>query len=109
MPGTDASEREALNDLAAAYVRTGRFDDAAVTYQRAMGICSKTLGEEHIEYAVLLKNYALVLRKVGRKREAKKADSNGQQIERVANRRNGVGATVSVTGLRSDRAVSDPR
>ena len=63
-----------LNDLAAAYVRVGRFDDADVTYRRAIDICRKTLGEDPLDYAVLLENYAVVLRKLGRKREAKKAD-----------------------------------
>jgi tetratricopeptide (TPR) repeat protein len=100
---------EPLNDLAAAYVRMGRFDDAAVIFQRAIGISRKALGEDHIEYAVLLKNYALVLRKLGRKREAKKADAEGQQIQRAVNRRNGAGATISLTGLRSDRAASNSR
>jgi tetratricopeptide (TPR) repeat protein len=97
-----------LNDLAIAYVRMGRFDDADVTYQRAIDICRKTLGEDRIEYGVLLKNYTHVLRKLGRKREAKGAETQGQLIQQAVNRRNGVGATISVTALRSDRTVSDP-
>jgi tetratricopeptide (TPR) repeat protein len=98
-----------LNDLADAYVRMGRFYDALVAYQRAIDICGRTLGEDHLEHALLLKNYAHVLRKLGRKREAKAAETQSQLIQRKFNRRNGVGATISATALRSDRAMSDPR
>ena len=98
-----------LNDMALAYVRMGRFDDADVTYRRAIDICRRTLGEDHIAYGVLLKNYAFVLRKLGRGREAKQMETQGRMIQRAVNRRNGVGATVSVTALRSDPTVSDPR
>jgi tetratricopeptide (TPR) repeat protein len=89
-----------LNGLAAAYVRVGRFDDAEVTYQRAIDICRKTVGADPIEYAVVLKNYALVLRKLGRKREAKRMETQGQLIQRAVNRRNGIGSTIDVTTLR---------
>jgi tetratricopeptide (TPR) repeat protein len=98
-----------LNDLAVACVRVGRFDDADVTYQRAIDICRRTPGEEHIVYGVLLKNYAFVLRKLGHRREAKKLEKEGELIQQAVNRHNGVSSTISLTGLRSDRAVSDPQ
>ncbi len=98
-----------LNDLATAYLRMARFDDADLTYRRAINICRKTLGENHLKYAVLLKNYSVVLRKLGHKREAKKIETQGEEIQRAVNRRNGVGSTISVTALRSDRLLSDPR
>jgi len=98
-----------LNDLATAYLKMARFDDADLTYRRAINICRKTLGENHLEYAVLLKNYSVVLRKLGHKREAKKIETQGEEIQRAVNRRNGVGSTISVTALRSDRTVSDAR
>jgi tetratricopeptide (TPR) repeat protein len=60
-----------LNDLAIACVRMGRFEDADVTYRRAVDISRRTLGEDHIVYGELLQNYALVLRKLGHRREAK--------------------------------------
>ncbi|MGC2661514.1 MAG: tetratricopeptide repeat protein [Bryobacteraceae bacterium] len=98
-----------LNDLATAYLKMARFDDADLTYQRALNVCRKTLGEDHLEYAILLKNYSVVLRKLGHKREAKKIETQGREIQRAVNRRNGVGSTISVTALRSDHTVSDPR
>ena len=94
-----------FNNLATTYIKVGRFDEAGLTYQRAIDICRKTLGEGHLDYAVLLENYAVVLRKLGRKREAKRADAEGQQIERAADRHNAVGLTIGVTALRSDSAV----
>jgi tetratricopeptide (TPR) repeat protein len=98
-----------LNDLATAYLKMARFDDADLTYQCALNVCRKTLGEDHLEYAILLKNYSVVLRKLGHKREAKKIETQGREIQRAVNRRNGVGSTISVTALRSDHTVSDPR
>ena len=94
-----------FNNLATTYVTVGRFAEAGLTYQRAIDICRKTLGEDHLDYAVLLENYAAVLRKLGRRREAKKADAEGQQIERAADRHNGVGFKVGVTALRSASGV----
>jgi tetratricopeptide (TPR) repeat protein len=94
-----------FNNLATTYIKLGRFDEAGLTYQRAIDICRKTLGDDHLDYAVLLENYAVVLRKLGRKRKAKKADAEGRQIERAADRHNGVGLTIGVTALRSDSAV----
>ena len=90
-----------LNDLATAYLKVTRFDDADAAYRRAINICRETLGVNHVEYAALLKNYAVVLRKLGHKREAKKLQAQGEQIQRAVNRRNGVGSTIDVSALRS--------
>jgi tetratricopeptide (TPR) repeat protein len=98
-----------LNNLAIAYVRMGRFEDADVTYLRAIDISRRTLGEDHIVYGELLQKYAFVLRKLGHSREAKKLETQGQIIQQDAIRRNGVGATINKTALRSDRTASDPR
>lgn len=97
-----------LNNLGTTYVKMAHFDDAERTFRRAIDVCSKTLGEDHLDYAVLLENYAVVLRTLGRKREAKKFKAQGQQIERATDRRNGISSTISVTAL-SDRTVSDSR
>lgn len=58
---------------------------------------------------MLLKNYAHVLRKLGHRREAKQLETQGQVIKQEAIRRNGLGATINVTALRSDRTASDSR
>ena len=90
-----------LSDLATTYVKMGHFDDARLTYVRAIALCGKTLGENHLDYAALLENYAVALQKLGRKSEARKVKRQGQQIMQAADRRNGIGSTISVAALRS--------
>jgi tetratricopeptide (TPR) repeat protein len=89
------------NNLATTYANVKRYDEAEAAFERAIAVCKKTLGEEHLSYGVLLENYAVVLKKAGRKREAKEMETQGQQIERAAERHNGVGAKISVTALLS--------
>jgi tetratricopeptide (TPR) repeat protein len=89
-----------LGNLGTNYTSLGRFDDACNAYQRALDVCTKTLGEDPT-YALLLRNYAVVLRKLGRKHEAKKMETESQRIQRAVDRRNGVGSTISLTALRS--------
>ena len=50
--------------------------------------------------------HAHALRKLGRKREAKAAEAHGQLIQQELDRRNGVGAAINVTALRSDGAMA---
>jgi tetratricopeptide (TPR) repeat protein len=90
-----------FNDLATTYVKMGHFEDARLTYLRAIALCGKTLGEDHLDYAALLENYAVALQKLGRKSEARKVKRQGQQIMQAAHRRNGIGSTISVAALRS--------
>jgi tetratricopeptide (TPR) repeat protein len=89
-----------LNNLATTYLHIKRFEDAGATYARAIALCGKTLGEAHADYGVLLENYAVVLKKLGRKGEARTVARQGEEIERAAGRRDGVGMTVSLVGLR---------
>jgi tetratricopeptide (TPR) repeat protein len=94
-----------LNNLASTYFKVGRFDDANAMYQRAIKVCAKTLGQDHSDYGVLLKNQAVVLKKLGQKRQAKKVEAQGFQIERAANRRNGIGQTIRVDKFPSKSAT----
>jgi tetratricopeptide (TPR) repeat protein len=94
-----------FNNLAMTLVKLSRFAEASVTYQHAIEVCRKTLGEDHFDYGVLLQNYGFVLRKLGRKHEARQAETEGQQIERAVNRRNGVGLRIGVSALRSEAAL----
>ncbi len=92
-----------LNNLASIYVRMGRLEEAETIFERADDLCLKTFGANHPIYASLLRNQAIVLRKLGKKKESKKLAEEAAEIEEASDRRNGVGATVSVAGLRAER------
>lgn len=89
-----------LNNLALSYLKLGQFNEAEVTLRRANTVCGKTLGEDHATCGALLDGYAVVLRKLHRKREAKAVAARASQITRAFRSRNGVGSTISVTALR---------
>lgn len=89
-----------LNNLALSYLKLGRFNDAELTLRRANAVCGKTLGEDHATCGVLLEGYAVVLRKLNRKPEAKAVRARSHQIARAARSGNGIGLTISVTALR---------
>jgi tetratricopeptide (TPR) repeat protein len=89
-----------LNNLALSYLKLGQLNEAEVTLRRANTVCGKTLGEDHATCGALLEGYAVVLRKLHRKREAKTVAARAAQITRAFLSRNGVGSTISVTALR---------
>jgi tetratricopeptide (TPR) repeat protein len=89
-----------LNNLALSYLKLGRLNDAELTLLHANALCNKTLGEDHATCGALLEGYAVVLRKLHRKQEAKAVGARASQIARAFRSRNGVGSTISVTGLR---------
>jgi tetratricopeptide (TPR) repeat protein len=91
-----------LNNLALSYLKLGRFNDAELTLRRANAICGKTLGEDRATCGALLESYAVVLRKLDRKGDAKAVAARSQQIARASRNRNGVGSTISVTALRAN-------
>lgn len=89
-----------INNLALSYLKLGRLSLAELTLKRAMSICRRTLGEDHATCGALLDSYAVVLRKLHRKPEAKAVVARSRQIRDASQRRNGVGSTISVTALR---------
>jgi tetratricopeptide (TPR) repeat protein len=92
-----------LNNLALSYLKLGQLSEAESMLKRAMGVCSRVLGDDHATCGTLLESYAVVLRKLDRKREARVVAARSRQITRASQRRNGVGATIGVTALRSSR------
>jgi tetratricopeptide (TPR) repeat protein len=89
-----------LSNLATSYAQMGRYDDAERKYEEAIALCAKTFGEEHPTYGATLANYAVLLKRLGRKRESKKMEARAQQILEASDRYNGIGLTVSVADLR---------
>lgn len=90
-----------LNNLGLSYFKLGRLNDAELTLRRANVVCANTLGEDHATCGVVLEAYAVVLRKLNRKREAKAVAARSKQIAHASQSRNGVGLTISVTALRT--------
>lgn len=90
-----------LNNLGLSYFMLGRLNDAERTLRRANVVCGNTLGENHATCGAVLEGYAVVLRKLNRKREAKAVAARSKQIGHASQSRNGVGLTTSVTALRT--------
>jgi TonB family protein len=61
---------QSLNNLALLYAAQGSDVDAEPLYLRAIAIDVKALGTEHPDLAAHLENYAVLLRKMNRHREA---------------------------------------
>lgn len=68
-----------LNNLAA-LLAVDRPADAVPLYRRAMRIFTRTLGATHPNVGICLENYAAVLRKIGRRKEARDAARRAVRI-----------------------------
>jgi tetratricopeptide (TPR) repeat protein len=89
-------------NLALSYLKLGQVNDADLILQRAIPLYRNTLGENHPTCGALLEDHATVLRKLGRKQEAKELTRRSQEIVRAFRRHNGIGSTVNVATLRLD-------
>lgn len=69
-----------LNNLATLYFLQEKFAHAEPLYQRALAIVEKALGSDHPDLAVMLDNYAALLRKTDREAEAEKMDARAKAI-----------------------------
>jgi hypothetical protein len=61
------------------YSFQGRYGDAEKSYARALGIWERSLGAAHPDVAGCLLNYAAVLRKVRRRKEAGQLEARARQ------------------------------
>jgi tetratricopeptide (TPR) repeat protein len=66
--------------LAELYRVQGRYEEAEPFYQRALALLEKVRGREHPELLGTLTGYAALLRKTGRKAEAKQLDDRAEAI-----------------------------
>jgi tetratricopeptide (TPR) repeat protein len=89
------------NNLAASYEQTGRYQDAGAILAQAKTLCEQSLGAQNPTYAEIIGNYSVVLKKLGRKREARRWRSVCLKIRESSQRARGDGLSVSLTALRS--------
>ena len=90
-----------LNDLATIMAHEGEPTDAAALLRRAMAIAEKSIGTDNRLYGRVLANYAFCLRRTGEKAQAKAVQAQAVQILKDSALRNGIGATIDITALRS--------
>jgi tetratricopeptide (TPR) repeat protein len=88
-----------LNNLATSFAKTMRYEDADAAYRRAQEICNNSFGPDHPTCGVLLMNHSFVLRRLGRKRDAKEAARRSREIRTASDRRNGTEAVVRADSL----------
>jgi hypothetical protein len=84
-------------------MKMGRVDEAGLAYKNATSICDQSPAGDSAICGNIFANYALVLRTMGRKQEARKLAAQAERVLRAAERRDGVGSTVGVGVLRSAR------
>ncbi len=90
-----------LSNLGESYLKMGTLTEASAAYRRAADICDASGIGQDLPCGTNLAGYAEVLRKQGRKREAKAMEARSRRLEQDSRRRNGVGITVDVSALRS--------
>jgi tetratricopeptide (TPR) repeat protein len=93
-----------LDSAACALSAQGRWEESAQVYRRALGLARELFGEDNRFTAVIMMNYAVVLRNLQRSPEADVLHKKGQDAYRRASLSNG--QTVDVRELATGR--TDP-
>jgi tetratricopeptide (TPR) repeat protein len=96
----NASLVAAWNNVASAYVKLGRLSEAVSTYATALSLADKVLEPEDPARSSLAANYGFLLRKLGRKAEAKAFERKANEIRDNMKRLDGSGLTVSANAFR---------
>lgn len=88
-----------LHNLAMVQKRLERSKDAEANFKRALGIVQSTLPPDHPLRAVILADYASLLRETGRKHEAKKMETLARELRARHDHENFRDVTVDVHSL----------
>jgi len=80
LPPHDPKLATTMNNLANCLRHQGRYADAEPLYKQAILVREKALGHNHKDLAILLENYAKMLRLAGRVPEAEKIDGRVHAI-----------------------------
>lgn len=92
---------QVLNNRALLYVAMGRPALAEECLRKALFTAEKSFGPEHPNVGGVLTNYAVVMRRMHRKSEAKQLEKRAKAILDKCNRENFTGYAVDISVLRS--------
>lgn len=91
-----------LNNLGVLLLEMKEPHSAAHNIERALALCRKHLGDEHPLTGRVLMNHAVLLKKLGRGREARKEEAEARQVLSEWEVRNRVADVVSLADLKED-------
>jgi len=89
-----------FNNLGVLYTKLGRPADAEKNFKKALGIATAVLPPSHPHLASYMTSYAQLLRRLGRKDEARRLEEAASRSREAYQRENMVGYTVDVEGMR---------
>jgi hypothetical protein len=69
-----------LNSLALVYFGQGRYTDAEALFLRSLNIYETSLPPRHPDLALVLENYAMLLRQIARDQEAEAMEARAASI-----------------------------
>jgi tetratricopeptide (TPR) repeat protein len=79
--GNDQELANSLNNLARFYRESGDYGQSEALYKKSLSLREKVFGPDHPSVAASLRNYAALLRKMNRLKEAQDLDSRAEAIE----------------------------
>lgn len=88
------------NNVASIYFKLGRLSEASTAYETALSLADAVLDPTDPSRYSLALNYSFVLRKAGRKSEAKLYEEKAKEIRHNLDRLDGSGFTVDAKALR---------
>jgi hypothetical protein len=91
----------ALSAVGALYALSDRLTEAEVSLSRALEIAGSSYGPESPRTARVMQDYAAVLRRLKRKREASQLEKQAEKVLADSARQNGLDHIVDVSALRS--------
>lgn len=92
-----------FNNLAIVYSGLGQLDQAETDFRRAIEIAAAELPADHPDLATYRLSYAQLLRKLGRKGEARQLEQEARTARREHDKENMLGYTVDARGLENRR------
>lgn len=103
-PITDVRQARVLGNLATLYRRAGRYTEAEALFQRVLPAMERNVGPDHPDVANVLDEFAELLKKTGRGRQARQFRSRAQNIQSASvGETNRSGITVNWRDLKDQK------